>query len=242
VDIKTNMSNKSRHKKEFFELMSEIIDKESNFLTARLGAALRAVKNMSELSRQSGVHLRQISRYAKEEIEPSASTLVKLCKALEMSVEELLNEGENDINIKETDSEWVKIDVLNITASAGNGSVNDIEEVVKTIPASRERLLQLGVKPENLRYIYVRGDSMEPTISNGALILIDVSATQIKNGLLYVILIGDDLLVKRVQRSADGGVTLISDNKEVYAPEKVPPYEIDNLEIKGRVVWTERVL
>lgn len=56
---------------------------------------------------------------------------------------------------------------------------------------------------------------MAPTIPDGAFMLVDMRDDQpIRHGCIHVILKDGDLIVKRVDRSADDGtVALISDNK-----------------------------
>ncbi len=81
---------------------------------------------------------------------------------------------------------------------------------------------------------------MVPTIPDGSLLVVDHSQTQISNGFIMVINLGDDLLVKRVRRRLDGLIDLISDN-QAYAPETIGPDTLQQLRIVGRVVYFCRV-
>ena len=104
-----------------------------------------------------------------------------------------------------------------------------------------ERFLRdKGAVPDRCNVITARGDSMAPTIPDGSLLVVDHSQTQITNGYIMVINLGDDLLVKRVRRRIDGVVELISDNP-AYAPEPVYPHMLDQLRVVGRVVYFCRV-
>ena len=55
----------------------------------------------------------------------------------------------------------------------------------------------------------MRGDSMEPRLSEGDLILVDRAQQQISDGIAYVLRLGDDLLVKYVQRLGASTVSLL---------------------------------
>jgi len=123
-----------------------------------------------------------------------------------------------------------------VEASAGPGLWVDDEETSGYYAFNRKWLARRGLSPNNLAVIAVRGDSMEPKLRSGDLILIDRSQTDIADGLAYVIRIDNDLLVKSVQRTGAGRVALLSANT-FY-----PPREMDisalgaQIEVVGRVV------
>ena len=85
--------------------------------------------------------------------------------------------------------------------------------------------------------IEARGDSMEPTIRGGDLLVVDISPQQrVEHSRLYVLLVGENLLVKRIQQQLDGSLLVVSDNSR-YAPERVAPKELEALRILGQVIW-----
>lgn len=77
---------------------------------------------------------------------------------------------------------------------------------------------------------------MEPTIHNGDSILVDTSKTALVDGSIFVLRLGDDLYAKRLQKRFDGGVEIISDNKE-YSTQVVPREMLESLAIIGKVIW-----
>ncbi len=82
----------------------------------------------------------------------------------------------------------------------------------------------------------VRGDSMEPKLSDGDLILVDRAQRQIADGIAYVLRLGSDLLVKYVQRIGPNKVSLLSANT-FYPPREIDADGLDGeVEIIGRVV------
>jgi len=124
-----------------------------------------------------------------------------------------------------------------VQASAGPGFVAPIAQAAETMVAFDRRFLRdKGATPDQCTVITARGDSMSPTIPDGSLLVVDHSQTQISNGFIMVINLGDDLLVKRVRRRLDGLVDLISDN-HAYAPETVGPDMLQQLRVVGRVVY-----
>lgn len=135
--------------------------------------------------------------------------------------------------------ETAAIPRLDIRASAGSGASGDTGEQIETIGFPRAWLRSIGVSPANARILTVAGDSMEPTLSSGDLLLVDVSVTRIKGEALYVIAIDDDVYVKRAQQRLNGALLITSDN-ERYPPEEIPADAAANLRIAGRVVWFSR--
>jgi transcriptional regulator with XRE-family HTH domain len=86
-------------------------------------------------------------------------------------------------------------------------------------------------------YFEVDGDSMEPTFSAGDIVLASMLPhedwTEIKNFCVYIIVAGDQLLIKRVYRKSADMWVLISDNEEQYPQMLLPVHTV-------RQVWTFR--
>lgn len=123
-----------------------------------------------------------------------------------------------------------------VTASAGPGSMAASEQTDRVVAFTHGFLRDLGAKADRCSVIRAKGDSMVPTIPDGAMLVVDHSQTEISNGCIMVIGVGDDLLVKRVRRRLDGLIDLISDNG-AYHPETVGADRIQQLQIVGRVVY-----
>ena len=127
------------------------------------------------------------------------------------------------------------------TAIAGCGESLQTEEGLASLYAFRRDFLsRQGIQAENALMMYVSGDSMEPTIMNNDTILIDKTDITPKDGHIYVLSLGDALMVKRLQKIANGWL-LRSDN-EKYAPVSVQGQELDQMRIYGRVRWYSRVI
>lgn len=81
-------------------------------------------------------------------------------------------------------------------------------------------------------YIRVIGDSMEPLIASGELLIVD-KMCETKDRDIVVARLGDDLCVKRLRMLPDGTVWLFSDNID-YRPIQITA-DID-FEIWGKVL------
>lgn len=135
---------------------------------------------------------------------------------------------------------YVQVPRFEVSASAGGGAVVQSEQVVDFIGFKEEWIRNsLGASARNLALITVKGDSMEPTLSDGDLVLVDTSAKDIEVNAIYVIQFWGSLLVKRIQRKIDGSVVIKSDNT-VYEPEVVTGELVNQLNVVGRVVWYGR--
>lgn len=130
-----------------------------------------------------------------------------------------------------------QVPFYNTFASAGFGAVNtDVYKPDDYIGLSTQWLNFKGLHKSSLAFILADGDSMYPTISNGDMLLLDRSRNTLKDGKIYVVRSGDQLWVKRVQ-GIIGGIRLISDNKEIYAPVDVIFDDGLDFEVIGQVVF-----
>ncbi|MRH22687.1 S24 family peptidase, partial [Rhodovulum strictum] len=130
-------------------------------------------------------------------------------------------------------SGFIHLPLFDIHASAGLGMPVGPEVQLGALALDRAFLRAQGANPENCSIIAASGDSMEPSIPNGALLVVDHGQTEIRHGHIMVVNVGEDLLVKRIRRRLDGLVELISDNP-AYPPETVGRDMIDQLRIVGR--------
>lgn len=137
-------------------------------------------------------------------------------------------------------NDFVLVPRYDIKASMGNGNLVLQEEIVDLLAFKKNWVqIELGVAPANLALISTIGDSMEPTLRPGDLILIDRSITNVRGDSVYVINFDGELLAKRIQKLFDGSLIIKSDNP-AYEPQKISPEQADRLRIIGRVVWAGR--
>lgn len=140
-------------------------------------------------------------------------------------------------NTPKQTNELVNVPFYNTFASAGFGAFNDdVYEPDDFVGLSARWLQQRGLQKNKLAFILTSGDSMTPTIHHGDMLLINRAVTTPRDGQIYVIRSGDQLWVKRVQ-GIPGGIRLISDNKEIYAPIELMFEDNANFEVMGQVVF-----
>lgn len=136
--------------------------------------------------------------------------------------------------------DYALIPRLEVEASAGGGALAAEEDVGGMIAFRSEWLRRVGISPRSARALRARGDSMEPTIRDGDILLIDTSIDRLVDEGIYVVVVGGLVLVKRLAIRRDGTVILKSDNAERYDEEVIPPAEAPDLAVSGRVMWFGR--
>lgn len=125
---------------------------------------------------------------------------------------------------------------LDVAAAAGAGAVVADETALYGQMFDPALLASLGVRVENLSVVTATGESMLPTIMPDDDLLVDRSDTHVsQRGALFVLRVGDLVLVKRVARLGNR-LVITSDNPDYPG---VPP---TGVEIVGRVVWLSRAL
>jgi phage repressor protein C with HTH and peptisase S24 domain len=132
---------------------------------------------------------------------------------------------------------FVPVPKIDIRPSAGAGSLATYEESEPDILAFREEWLRrIGVSPKFARLMVAQGDSMRETINDGDLMIVDISIRDFVGEAVYVLVYGGLVRLKRLQMLRSGVLLLKSDNPG-YQTEEVPPAELPDLIIGGRVRW-----
>ena len=131
------------------------------------------------------------------------------------------------------------IPVYDVAASAGSGSVVSQEEQVHSLAFPPAYLRKLTTSsPGNLSIISVKGDSMEPTLLDDDIVLLDNSKTHVGYDGLFVLRFNDTLHIKRVGLSPKKNhVQIISDNRDIYPAFDM---ELPDIEVVGKVLWYGR--
>ena len=130
------------------------------------------------------------------------------------------------------------VDVMELDTAAGAGAVVDFERVKDRIRFRQSWLRKHGLVARQCKVIGVKGTSMEPTLTDGCSILIDLNRRRRTEGHLYVIRTDDGLIVKRAGKSRAGNWQLVSDNPD---KKEWPTLRWrDNAEVLGEVKWAAR--
>lgn len=223
-------------------------EKDETFVD-RINYLIHTCKSASKLARMANVSPSAIRKWKNGVSEPDLSNLKALAKAGNRSVEWLatgkdisgthhqVNEQTN--SYESTPVEWSgfsSIPLYNIEASAGHGSALEDEQIKGGIAFRTDWLRAKGLKEKHLATITARGDSMEPTIKNGDLLLINSLEKEVAGDAIYVIRSEGHLYAKRLQLMFSGELYIKSDN-QIYTTQIVTTDKASDLVIVGRVVW-----
>jgi phage repressor protein C with HTH and peptisase S24 domain len=175
---------------------------------------------------------------------PSAEKLSKIADVLRVESDWLLRgigDVEGDDPLADGDYGYVQIRSARVTASMGAGSIveDDVEEGEPY--HFRRAWIRDGLKaaPDDLRILHVEGDSMEPTLTERDIVLIDSSRTTPTPPGIFVLFDGMGLVAKRLEHIPNSDppmVRIISDNARYSAYERTA----DEINIVGRIRWFAR--
>lgn len=223
----------------------------------RLRRAIRDAGGNQAVAARSGVPLGTVSNYVRGISEPKAAALGALAEACGVSLDWLVLdkapqarteggqvEGAVAGETEPRERDFAFLPRYEARAAAGNGHLAISEDVSDMLAFRRDWLRRMGINPATSFLLAADGDSMEPTIPDGALMLVDGSIREprdIKNGAIYVIIKSGAVVVKRVQFRIDDSVVLISDNP-IYERETISRSDMNDLHFAGRVVWIGRAI
>ncbi|CCO23779.1 LexA family transcriptional regulator [Maridesulfovibrio hydrothermalis] len=133
--------------------------------------------------------------------------------------------------------EFSRIPKVAARLSAGGGSFETGGEVEGYFAFRTDWISSKG-NPSDMVLMEVYGNSMEPELKEGDIVLLDQSKHNILAGGIYAIGVEDTVMVKRVEKRP-GQVVLHSDNTD-YSPIFLGGDELENVRVLGRVVWVSR--
>ncbi len=147
--------------------------------------------------------------------------------------------GSDQARNDETEVAWddfALVPVYDVEASAGHGSHVEAELQTGQLAFKKAWLREKGLKIGHLAIITAKGDSMNPTICDRDTLLVDTRVDKIIDDSIYIVQADHHLIVKRLQQSLDGSVSIISDNPR-YKEQTLNPDQAKTLKIAGRVCW-----
>jgi phage repressor protein C with HTH and peptisase S24 domain len=217
---------------------------------ARLQMVAAEWPSADRLAKATGVSASAFRKWMKGEAEPSRDRLVALAAAAGVSLA-WLAQGEGAepdfaaVSARANNrrpatgfsgARFLVLPKVPEAATAGSGHA-ETSEATEFVGFRHDWLrTTFGRDPADLTMETAIGESMEPRIRNGDILLVDTSEQTFRNFGVYVIEVRDERLIKRVQRKFDGSLVLISDNP-VYQPEFIDAELAREVRIIGRVVW-----
>lgn len=180
----------------------------------------------SELSRTLGIASSVIYAWKMRDSIPRADIACKTAEVLNTSVEYLVTGKPTN---KDFSGKTFLIPLLNQQLSAGKGDILPDDDYVKGLVEVPAFLREYG---NNLACMCVHGDSMQPTLNNGDMVVCASNGWDKSEG-LYAIKLNGDGYVKRLQ-VGNRKIIIHSDNPK-YSPIE-EPIESENFEVIGKVL------
>ncbi len=178
---------------------------------------------------------------------PTLTRVQEICDALglELYIGEPRDTGPIE-QIVVDGGEYAHIPLHDALLAAGAGASNGTEEIVDHLAFRTSWLKSIGVPASSARLARVQGDSMQPSLWPGDMILIDTRMTtpavrirdsrDQRRSPIFALLDSGEARVKRLQRLTEDSLLLLSDNPD-YPPELRQGTDLTELTIIGRVVW-----
>lgn len=174
--------------------------------------------------------------------------ILEIANALGVSVEWLkTGKGEQPTfsqaveNDEEEDKPQLRVEVLDVYASAGNGTfiTGDLAAEICAIEFENEYFMQnfQRATEKGMSIINVSGDSMEPTLQNGDLLYVDTRKNYYCGDGIYVFSFNDAIYVKRLQLA--GRKLLIHSDNKYYDTWDINTENEDQFIIHGKVEFLQ---
>lgn len=201
--------------------------------------ATRGNFSREQFAERLNIHPQTLRKYEINERVPSADFVALLCETHSVSYEWLMT-GQGQMSRK-AHAMPIAVDVVYVPLvrarlSGGNGSF-EVEADVESHYAFRGRWISRKGSPGSMVLMKVVGDSMEPEIREGDMVLIDQSQQEVIAGGIYAVGIDDMVMIKQVD-PAPGKLVLRSYNAR-YSPIEAPlTGDLGNtVRIIGRCIW-----
>lgn len=144
-------------------------------------------------------------------------------------------------NLATTDidgEQFITVPFYNVHLAAGAGALNDDRPATSLVAFHQDWFVNNDISPIETCIVLIRGDSMEPSLSDGDPVMIDTAKKTVRNGRIYAFVQADgEARVKRLRHIKPNGIALISDN-ETHDLEIVTGEDANDLKIIGEVVWS----
>jgi len=235
-----------------------IICQEKLSMTETLGQRIKRIRkglnlNQADFALKIGLQSAvAISNYENDLRSPDKNKLIKISEVGKISLDELLTDVETPQNSQEAQppsfqvipaqpdfsaDDFVFIRQVNGKISAGGGLMPEDSADFHSA-FRRDWIKKRRGNPNTMSLIKVSGDSMEPTLLAGDLVLVDHSRKTIEpRGGIYAIVLDDEIMIKRIQRLfPKNKLRILSDNTH-HPPIEADP---DQVKINGKVIWFGR--
>ena len=202
--------------------LDEIIERLKDILSDEVGNKKvydKDVADALEISPAAFATMKRRDRIPYEEI-------ISFCSRRRISINWLLF-NQNPSSLIETTNRYQYIKYFpDVNVSAGGGAYDGEEnfEMLALEGTFFDKIAAFS-NANRVEAVNVVGDSMEPTIVDDNIVFIDREKTDIAKGGIFALITPSGLFIKRLQVRVDGGVDIISDNRD-YPVQTVDRNEI----------------
>lgn len=158
------------------------------------------------------------------------SSLRKLAQFANLDVDELMRPIDDGI------SGFVEVPRAGVKFSNGHGRVVYFDEDKPPLSFRSEFLRKLGITVGNAVVVEAEGDSNDPTIKGGSVVLINRGDRERLNGKLFAFRYDGELLIKRLEFIEGVGILATADNPH-FNPKTRVYKDLVDFEVIGRAVW-----
>lgn len=194
--------------------------------------------NSAELAKRSDVKTSFIyDVLSGKSANPSPVKLARLADVLGISLSRLVS-GNEHVGVVATD-DFTAIPRITLRMVDGKNMTVREEKAEPYYFRSLWINERLAASVDDLRMLSVQGDSMQPTLHHGDLIMINMAKTTPSPPGIFVLYDGAGLVIKRLEylpHSAPARIRIISDNPLYSSYERLP----EEMYIIGRAVWFAR--
>jgi phage repressor protein C with HTH and peptisase S24 domain len=164
--------------------------------------------------------------------------LMKLAKVLEL---DFYFGPQRELRpLTDANQDFVFVQTYEVNLSAGPGLIPAETNGTDQLAFSREWMSRNGINSQLCGLVRVRGDSMFPTIPDGAMVLVHLPETQVVEEGIFAFSREGEAFVKRmipVNKGKDGRATslvILSDNQS-YPPDVLVGEALNEIRIVGRI-------
>lgn len=191
-----------------------------------------AMENSAGLKKDT---IRSVVRPDDRQSVPRVDTAKKICDAL--GLEFYIGKPRVDAKQRDVGDDFIRIPRYDVQLSAGAGAINHDNLPSSFLAFRLDWLSKKGINPSHCVIVGVSGDSMEPTLYDGDLVMIDRNATLVRDMRLFAVVDVDGTAkVKRLQK-LENQLLLHSDNRS-YPADARAGQDADRMTIIGQVVWS----
>ena len=211
--------------------------------------------NIAQLCRDLKIARQNFFYWERGDRVPSTQSVTKIAEYLGVQTAELLDESYVPAVVVQYPEDntplpdgYIEIPEYELKFSAGK---RELEPEWDELKCSRPAIYKssffhrIGANPSKCRRAKVQGDSMEPELHNGDIILFESTNTPfvqenvIVDGDIYVIAVDSACRIKRLSRIKNG-IAISSFNSQEYPTETYIGEELDRIRILGKVLEVTR--